>query len=123
MKALPKKNEIGSSLFRIEIDLGDRLNAERKIFDDLIAKEELTSLLSRYPVRESPVLAAIAKALRFQSTEQYEEAVLKALVDEPGLLATTKALYQSLVNDITTNGTVPRPLSATNYAEACIPAV
>ena len=43
----------------------------------LIGTSDIYGIVSRYPVRESGVLNAIAKGLRFNSRDDYERAVLR----------------------------------------------
>lgn len=54
---------------------------EIESFNSLIASNNIESLISRYPVRETQVLESVATALCFKNQEKYEHAVRKMLID------------------------------------------
>lgn len=56
--------------------------------EEFIAEGNLNAIIARYPVRESPILNEVAKALRFSRREDYEKAVLSRLTAEPELRQT-----------------------------------
>lgn len=57
------------------------LEEELGIISQLICKKDVESLVSRYPLRETPALELIARKSLFLSREQYEQAVRKMLID------------------------------------------
>ncbi len=65
-----------------------------------LAASDLSGIIARYPVRETPALAEIASKLGFQNREQYEGAVRKLLMDDDETLAFVKTLFGSLDGDI-----------------------
>lgn len=54
---------------------------------EFIKNQNIDAIISRYPVRETPVLDAIAKALRFQNRWDYEAAALTRVASDPELRA------------------------------------
>ncbi len=54
---------------------------EAQYIESLILEKDLAKLISRYPVRETPALEAVSRALCFQSKSHYEQAVRKMLLD------------------------------------------
>lgn len=75
------KNVQSENDFKYEIDLKTIFNQEKLFFDSLCASKNIDGLLGRYPVRETEVLGEIAKALKFQTTGDYENAVIQLLID------------------------------------------
>ena len=57
------------------------LAEEQTFIDNLIADFNVTALVSRYPVRETPALRVVADCLGFQSVRAYEQAVRKMIAD------------------------------------------
>ena len=56
---------------------------ELKKFEQLLADNELDKLVARYPVRNSKALHALAKGLRFDNRDDYEQAVLLQIKSNP----------------------------------------
>lgn len=80
---LPTWEEIlGSPRFETPFDVKTKLEKEKAKFDSYILSEDIDNLIGRYPVRETPALDKIAKALEFKTRKKYESAVLKLLVDD-----------------------------------------
>jgi hypothetical protein len=81
--SLPKWEAIHAGTpFALNIDLQAARDAEIVRFSGYIAASNFTEILSKYPVRETGTLGAIARALLFQSSGQYEAAVRKLLTDD-----------------------------------------
>lgn len=86
LNKLPKGGEIMNSKDQdLTITISSPFNKEVELIEECIARSDLDALISRYPVRESPVLNEVAKALRFARREDYEKAVLSRLSAEPAL--------------------------------------
>jgi hypothetical protein len=85
---------------QVSFDVKAALTAEKGRLNTLIKNGDLTSILARYPVRESGMLNDIAKALRFQSVEQYETAVITALIDDKDVLGNTRKMFEPLIMEI-----------------------
>lgn len=82
MKNQPKHTDIQSRKeFELKIDLNDILNKEVEIFDELIASNNINGLISRYPIRETPILSNIVTGLGL-TRERYESSVRKLVLDE-----------------------------------------
>lgn len=64
--------------------------AELSRITDLVNSSSLFEIISKYPVRETGVLANIAKALRFNSRDDYERAVLRRISADSALLSQLK---------------------------------
>jgi hypothetical protein len=61
---------------------------------------DLVSIISRYPIRETPALTQIALKLGFQHSRQYESAVRKLLIDDPGATTFVQGLFGTLAAGI-----------------------
>jgi ABC-type cobalamin/Fe3+-siderophores transport system ATPase subunit len=85
----------------IDIDVAAALAAERVRLNQLLAAEDLETILCRYPVRETAGLTQVARALGFQDRGQYENAVRKLLMDDSVALDGIRALFATLYADIT----------------------
>lgn len=83
---LPSPAEMSSGgVMACEVNIRDYIEAERNTIEDFIEADNYEGILRRYPLRETPALGAVAKALGFQSRKQYESAVLKAVAEEEEL--------------------------------------
>ena len=77
---LPKKGEVAAKGKRsIEVDFARCIEEEETRIHALVSSSDFIGLLKRYPIRESPALDAIAKALNFADRAQYEAAVRNLL--------------------------------------------
>lgn len=100
---LPKKGEIGTSSKRtIELDFQKVAKEECARLDALLLASDLVGVLKRYPIRESPALDAIAKALNFANRGQYETAVRKILADDQEAVKRVLDLLGSLPVELIT---------------------
>jgi hypothetical protein len=98
---LPKKGEIGTGRKRTaELDFQKIAAEEAARLDSLINASDFVGVLKRYPIRESPALDLIAKALNFNNRAQYEAAVRKLLVDDAEAVKLIRALLGSLPADL-----------------------
>jgi ABC-type cobalamin/Fe3+-siderophores transport system ATPase subunit len=97
IRQIPGKVEIKAGHpLSITIDIAAAVAAERDRLNAAHAAGDLQSLITRYPVRETPALFKIAECLGFQDREQYEAAVLKLLIDDAGALAFVRSLFSDL---------------------------
>ena len=98
---LPKRADMKNAQpINIAVDIPGILAGEQTKIQTALVANDLTKLLQRYPVRETPALDKIAKALGFQGREQYEAAVQKLLLDSPEAVAFIKSQFGSLAKDI-----------------------
>lgn len=67
---------------------------------ELIEKEDLQGIVSRYPVRESGILDGIAKGLRFNARGDYEKAVLRRVGVDAGLRDTLRLKLGNLATQL-----------------------
>ena len=97
MTALPKHTDIAArGEFELKLNLKDFIEKEEFLFDKMIAENNLNGLISRYPVRETPVLSNIAAGLGL-TKEKYESSVRKLIIDDPE----TKNFYRTLLKPLT----------------------
>lgn len=98
---LPKKGEVaGGGKRSAEIDFARIAKDEAARLEALINTSDFVGMLQRYPIRESPALDAIAKALNFASRDLYEAAVRKLLVGNSEALKIVRSLLGSLPADL-----------------------
>ena len=98
MTLLPKHKDIQEKgNFELKIDLKETQEKEEANFDKLVAENKLNDLISRYPIRETPVLTKIVTGLGM-TREKYESAVRKLIIDE----IETKEYFRTLLKPLTT---------------------
>ncbi|WP_447043016.1 AAA family ATPase [Vreelandella sp. H-I2] len=98
---LPKKGEIAAGRKRaVEIDFAKCAQDEAARIEALIKTSDFVGILQRYPIRESPALNAIAKALNFTNRAQYEAAVRNLLVQDSEALKLVRSLLATLPDDL-----------------------
>lgn len=76
------------------------LNEELNLIIFLLENKKIEDLISRYPLRETPALEAIAKGCLFPSQQRYEQAVRKMLIESKEELANLKTLILPLTEKI-----------------------
>lgn len=97
MTDLPKHKDIqGKGNFELTIDLKEIQEKEEAFFDKLISDNNLDGLISRYPVRETPVLTKIATGVGM-TRDKYESAVRKLIIDD----YETKEYFKTLLAPLT----------------------
>jgi energy-coupling factor transporter ATP-binding protein EcfA2 len=74
--AMPTRDALIGGQQSISISVESPYSAELDRINRLIESKDLDALTSRYPIRESGVLTALAKALRFNGRADYERAAL-----------------------------------------------
>lgn len=65
---------------RIDIDVAALLDSEATKLQKLMDSEDVATLISRYPVRETGALLKVAKRLGFKTRDEYEAKVLEVLL-------------------------------------------
>ena len=88
------------SEFNINIDIATDFNREKNHFDEYISNQDITSIISRYPIRETPALGRIARSLKFSNRRNYEAAVRKLLIDDVELKNQIRSKFGELVQAI-----------------------
>jgi ABC-type cobalamin/Fe3+-siderophores transport system ATPase subunit len=97
MTGLPKHKDIlERGTYTFNLNLKEILEKEEALFDKLILHKNLSGLLNRYPIRETPVLTKIATGLGF-NCDTYESAVRKLIIDDKD----TKEFYKTLLTPLT----------------------
>ena len=100
---IPKRDQMGiASPVNFSIDIPGIVGEERTRLEESLNVGNLDSIISRYPIRETPALDSIIRKLGFQSRNQYESAVRKLLIDDAGSLAFVRSLFGTLPRDIAT---------------------
>ncbi len=98
MTALPKHKDIQEKgNFELKMNLKEIQEKEEAHFDKLVEDKNLDGLISRYPVRETPVLTKIAAGLGM-TRDKYESAVRKLIIDDNE----TKEYFKTLLKPLTT---------------------
>lgn len=94
LKQMPTWRDVknGNSL-RIKIDAGDVLEKEVNELNEAIKHKDIEKIICRYPLRETPALDAVAKALGFQSRVAYESAVRTLLKERDDLVSLIIGLF------------------------------
>jgi hypothetical protein len=101
MSRLPKRSDIAQAQeIAITIDVPTIVAEEVARIAQACDEENLSAILGRYPVRETPALREIAIRLGFQGRPQYENAVRKLLMDDAVALAELQSLFGTLKDDI-----------------------
>lgn len=98
---LPRRAEVQAGIpLNLSIDVALAVAKERAVFDAAVASNDLSALIVRYPVRETPALNQIAAQLGFRDRDQYEGAVLKLLIDDDSTVTFVRSLFGTLWHDI-----------------------
>jgi ABC-type cobalamin/Fe3+-siderophores transport system ATPase subunit len=85
---------------RIDLDVASTVDIEIHAITEAIANSDLTALIQRYPLRETPALDRIAEKLGFQDRQQFEGSVLTTLLENESLLEYVRSLFEPLISDI-----------------------
>jgi ABC-type lipoprotein export system ATPase subunit len=98
---MPGRDQIAAGApINVTLDVPAVVAAERARLQTALDAGDLTAIVSRYSVRETPALVQIATNLGFQDRAQYEGAVCKLLMDDSAALAFVKTLFGTLPADI-----------------------
>lgn len=97
----PKQTDISAGKpISITIDVSRIVKEEVNALNQAIVEQDLEKIISRYPVRETPLLTEISRKLGFQTRDQYENAVRKLLMDDADALEFIKNQFDTLVADL-----------------------
>lgn len=100
---VPKKADIQDKQpIKVDIDVATLVEKEYKRLENDLNAGNLAEIIFRYPIRETPALDKIAKALQFLSCKHYERAVLKLLRDDKDALKFVKDQFGDLISDLET---------------------
>ena len=80
----------------ISVDAKSAMTTELTRLETLLAARDVSSIVARYPVRETGALGAIAANLGFKSCALYESAVRKLVEDDPDAKAEMLSLFGPL---------------------------
>lgn len=83
----------------ITIDADDVISAERSRMRAALESGDLTSIVKRYPLRDSGALDALCRGARFVDRRQYESAVRQAVADDPEFRERVKAKLEPFATD------------------------
>lgn len=98
---LPKKGEVAAGGKRTAvIDFEKCAQDEAARINELVNASDFIGVLQRYPIRETPALDAIAKALNFTNRAQYEAAVRNLLVHDSEAVKLIRTLLGSFPVDL-----------------------
>jgi hypothetical protein len=98
---MPTREQIvAAAAIEISVDVPSIVAAAKTELETRLGGRDIAYIISRYPVRETPALSAVASKLGFQNRVQYENAVRKSLVDNPDSLAFVRSLFGALPDDI-----------------------
>jgi ABC-type cobalamin/Fe3+-siderophores transport system ATPase subunit len=99
LSALPDLKTIMSDP-TIKVELPSLFSDERKRLQDFVAGGDIDAIIERYPVRDSSVPDAIAKALRLLGRGDYQSAALARIEAEPALAAIVRAKLGNLTGAV-----------------------
>jgi ABC-type lipoprotein export system ATPase subunit len=98
---LPKRGEIAEGGERTAtINFSKIAQDEAARLTALVNTSNFIGVLQRYPIRKSPALKAIARALNFRDCTQYEAAVRKLLVNDSEAVKLVQSLLGPLPADL-----------------------
>jgi ABC-type Mn2+/Zn2+ transport system ATPase subunit len=100
-KHWPKQTEISEGKpINITIDVSVIVTEEISTITSAITEGNLEKIISRYPIRETPLLTEVARKLGFQTRDQYEKEVRKLLMDDISALEFVKSQFGTLAVDL-----------------------
>lgn len=104
MQHVPTQPQIAEALpIKIDINVAAIVAEESARFQAAIESENLSELIEKYPIRETPAMHRIATSLGFGKHEQYESAVRKLLMENQEALNFVRSLFGSLEADLQTS--------------------
>lgn len=99
--SLPTPEQISSAaLIEVRIDAQEVLAEELTHFAHLHGQGDLTGIVCRYSVRETPALTEIARNLGFKGRSQYEQTVRTLLLQDPTTLKHVREQFGSLYSEM-----------------------
>lgn len=98
---LPRRDELLTNDHeKLTIEIVSPMNTEMARINTLINDDKLHDVIALYPVRESGILDALAKALRFQGRSDYELAALVQIGKNEELKAVMRGKLQNLAMEL-----------------------
>ena len=82
---IPTHKDLKERDNQVEIIFDNPYRTELNKISEFIENRNLTDIIKNYPIRESRIPSAIAKALEFRDKKQYESAVITAIGKKPAL--------------------------------------
>ena len=80
ISSLPSKEDIVAARDqKINFSVGSTYASELNRLQNYVTRGEYDAIVAKYPIRESPMLSAVAAALRFRERADYERAVITRL--------------------------------------------
>lgn len=96
-RQLPTRADVSNGKsFSINIDVSEFIKIEMELFSKALEARDLHTLISRYPIRETPALKEIATSLHFQNCNQYEAAVRQMFMNDANAMEFVRSLFGSL---------------------------
>ena len=87
---------LGTKRVSLFVDVDEERRRQARYLDAAMVKGDLEYVIRRYPIQETGALKAIATALGFRNTRQYEQAVLTLVMSESSLLDEVRDLFGGL---------------------------
>ncbi len=98
---LPTLRQIATGqAITLNIDTEAVIDAEVTALSEAARASDWTRILTRCPIRETPALDAIARAVGLQSKYQYESAVLQVLREDEATLAIARRMFGMLAKEL-----------------------
>lgn len=93
LRLSPDWKDIQSSQVTINFSTNEIYEEERALLSQFVLNRDNAAIISRYPMRETPALDGISKALGFASRDKYEQSVRKMLIDSQDRRTQVLALF------------------------------
>jgi ABC-type cobalamin/Fe3+-siderophores transport system ATPase subunit len=101
IKQIPGHQSLAASpIVSISFSTAPLIAAEKSRLATACSDVDLETIICRYPVRETAALGEIAKALKFQSSSDYEAAVRQLLLSDATAATFARGLFGSLYADV-----------------------
>jgi hypothetical protein len=101
LRMLPGKEQIRAGApVNISIDVAAAVAAENQKLQQSLNAGDVSTIIARYPVRETPALGEIAVKLGFRNRDQYEGAVRQMAMDDENALSFMRTLFGDLAAEI-----------------------
>ena len=83
--------------YEISINLEQIRINEETLFNRSVENKDIIQLLSRYPIRETPLLECVRKKLGFQTKSKYENTVIQILKRDEEVLEFVREYFRDLI--------------------------
>jgi len=84
----------------IEFSTQTIFQQELQLIDSLLETANIEGLISRYPIRETPALAAVSQGALFASKDKYEQAVRKMVIESDEALELLRSLLAPVTEKV-----------------------